>query len=106
MAIGSEAGPIGAEAAAAKRALSHITKELRRPEREQVEGLTAIELKDTNDRFNMWARSLGALQKGPASLDSRIAHDDIFDEVFRLLRQLNEYLSDRESRHDFLKRKS
>lgn len=102
----SESGQIGIEAAAAKRALGHIARELRRLDREHIEGLTATELKDTNDRFNMWARSLGALQKGSASLDFRIAHDDIFNEVLRLLRQLNAYLSDRKLRCRFLIRMS
>ena len=103
-----ESGPgqIGVQAAAAKSALNHIARELGRPEREHIEGLTAIELKDINERFTMWARSLGALQKGPASLDSRIAHDDIFNEVLRLLRQLNEYLSDRKALCGLLSQRS
>ena len=93
--MASEPGQIGIEASTAKRTINHIKVELQLSGKERIEGLSIFNIKDVSDRFNVWARSLGALQKGSASLDFRIGHDDIFHEVLRLLRQLNDYLSDR-----------
>jgi len=50
-------------------------------------------LKDTWARFNVWTSNIGALQRGRASLDYRLRHADVKEEVLRLLRHLNSTLS-------------
>jgi hypothetical protein len=52
---------------------------------------------DCFDRFNIWAESLGAFQKGEASLDARLSNHVLAREVVRLLKQLHTVISDRES---------
>ena len=93
----TEPGQIGREASTAKRAFRQIVQDLQRSGKQPIEGLEGMDVLDSQDRFNVWARSLGALQRGQASLDYRIGHAEIFHEVLRLLRQLNEYLAERES---------
>ena len=50
-------------------------------------------LKDTWARFNVWTSNIGALQRGRASLDYRLRHADVKEEVLRLLRHLDSSLS-------------
>ena len=50
-------------------------------------------LKDTWARFNIWTSNIGALQRGRASLDYRLRHADVKEEVLRLLKHLNSTLS-------------
>ncbi|KAF8421821.1 ankyrin repeat-containing domain protein [Tirmania nivea] len=50
-------------------------------------------LRDTWARFNVWTSNIGALQRGRASLDYRLRHADVKEEVLRLLRHLNSTLS-------------
>ncbi|KAF8432857.1 ankyrin repeat-containing domain protein [Terfezia claveryi] len=50
-------------------------------------------LKDTWARFNVWTSNIGALQRGKASLDFRLRHADVKEEVLRLLRHLNSTLA-------------
>ncbi|RPB25170.1 hypothetical protein L211DRAFT_822583 [Terfezia boudieri ATCC MYA-4762] len=50
-------------------------------------------LKDTWARFNVWTSNIGALQRGRASLDFRLRHADVKEEVIRLLRHLNSTLA-------------
>ncbi|KAL8650706.1 MAG: hypothetical protein Q9226_005029 [Calogaya cf. arnoldii] len=50
------------------------------------------DISDALARFKTWADNIGALQRGGSSLDHRLRHADIRDEVFRLLGQLLEAL--------------
>jgi hypothetical protein len=90
-------GPIGSEASAVKRAFRKAIRDMKIREHDHgglshIEGMTLFDLKDTGDRFNIWARSLGALQIGAASLDSRISHHEISNEFTQLLQQLSKLL--------------
>lgn len=58
------------------------------------EGYDPKAMRDLYERFIVWAASLGALQKGHASLDSRISDDDLTSEVLRLLRRLKFFASE------------
>ena len=49
---------------------------------------------DAMDRFKIWAGNIGALQSGRASLDDRLGHSDVRNEVLRLLKQLLGSLTD------------
>ena len=49
---------------------------------------------DALARFRTWIENIGALQRGKASLDDRLAHADIRAEVSRLLSQLLRSLDD------------
>ncbi|KAL8978302.1 MAG: hypothetical protein Q9205_006082 [Flavoplaca limonia] len=46
------------------------------------------DIPDALGRFRIWVDNIGALQKGESSLDYRLRHADVRDEVLRLLSQL------------------
>ena len=48
----------------------------------------SIQILDTYAQFRTWVDDVGALQEEDASLDHRIHHLDLYDEVFRLLKEL------------------
>jgi hypothetical protein len=52
------------------------------------EGFTALDFLDVFARFQIWTGNIGALQQGRASLDHRIQHTHVSDEVKRLLGQV------------------
>ena len=49
---------------------------------------------DAQARLMTWIENIGALQRGKASLDDRLAHADIKAEILRLLGQLSFSLDD------------
>ena len=53
-----------------------------------MKGLSQVQLLDTYAQFRIWTDDVGALQEDEASLDCRIQLSDIYDEVFRLLKEL------------------
>ena len=50
--------------------------------------ISKVQILDIYVQFRTWIDNVGALQEEEASLDRRIQHLDIFDEVFRLLKEL------------------
>ena len=58
-------------------------------------GVSAEMLTDTWVRFNIWTANIGALSRGRASLDYRLRHADVREEVLRLLKHMNASLSHR-----------
>jgi len=60
------------------------THDLRSP----LEGFTTTDFLDIFARFRIWTGNIGALQRGRASLDNRIEHTHVYDEVKRLLREV------------------
>ncbi|KAL9629955.1 MAG: hypothetical protein Q9204_004983 [Flavoplaca sp. TL-2023a] len=53
------------------------------------------DITDALGRFRTWVDNIGALQKGGSSLDYRLRHADVRDEVLRLLSQLLQALEER-----------
>lgn len=53
------------------------------------------DIPDALARFSTWVDNIGALQRGGSSLDHRLRHADVRDEVLRLLGQLLRALEDR-----------
>lgn len=53
------------------------------------------DMPDALARFRTWVDNTGALQKGGSSLDYRLRHADVRDEVLRLLSQLLQALEER-----------
>lgn len=53
------------------------------------------DIPDALARFRTWVDNIGALQTGGSSLDHRLRHADVRDEVLRLLSQLLQVLEDR-----------
>lgn len=92
-------GPISVEASRIRRHLRDLCKNIAaKTESGTVpDGVDANSkyLADCFDRFNIWAGSLGVLQKGDASLDARLSNHILAREVLRLLKQLDTVLSDR-----------
>jgi hypothetical protein len=93
-------GPIMVEASKTRRRLRELCFDLGKKiaSGDVPEGVDADDayLSDCLDRFNIWAGSLGVFQKGEASLDSRLSSHVLVKEVIRLLRQLDQFTSDRE----------
>lgn len=52
------------------------------------------DIPDALARFRTWVEDTGALQTGSASLDHRLGHADVRDEVLRLLGQLLQALEE------------
>ena len=52
------------------------------------ESVSSVQILDTYAQFRTWVDDVGALQEEDASLDRRIHHLDIYNEVFRLLKEL------------------
>ena len=92
-------GPIMVEASRTRRRLRELCLEVERRAASRIipEGVDAdgSHLLDCLDRLNIWAGSLGVFQKGEASLDSRLANHILAREVIRLLKQLDQFVSDR-----------
>ena len=93
-------GPIMVEASKTRRRLKELCFDICKKvaSGDMPEGVDADDayLSDCLDRFNIWAGSLGVFQKGEASLDSRLSSHVLVKEVIRLLRQLDQFTSDRE----------
>jgi hypothetical protein len=97
--MASRVGPIGIEAASCKQLLRDLCQRgsgVNGESSSLPKGYDPKALGDLHDRFNVWAASLGALQKGHASLDSRISNDDLTCEVLRLLHQLKFFALERQ----------
>ena len=98
--MASGVGPIGAKAASCKQKFQAACKTASTSSAPQqaclLEGFDAKNLTDSYDRFNVWISSLGVLQKGRASLDFRISHDNLATEALRLLGQLEFFVSERQ----------
>ncbi len=87
--------------AIAHRALQclELFKKMLRKQEEAKECLPQFDLPedaivDAQARFRTWIENIGALQRGKASLDDRLAHADIKAEILRLLSQLLLSLTD------------
>lgn len=85
----------------AHRALQclEVFKKLLRRQGEAKECMPQLELPqdaivDAQARFRTWIENIGALQRGKASLDDRLAHADVKAEISRLLSQLLLSLAD------------
>ncbi|KAK0704394.1 hypothetical protein B0H67DRAFT_557217 [Lasiosphaeris hirsuta] len=89
------------EASRARRRLRELCLDMGRKKTSGAvpEGVDADDsyLSSCLDRLNIWAGSLGVFQKGEASLDSRLSSHMLVKEVVRLLRQLNQLISDFQS---------
>jgi hypothetical protein len=93
----SNPGPIGRLAAECKQVLYDLCGSIETKPMCNIqlpEGLDVALIRDCRDRFNIWTGSLGALQRGAASLDSRLSDHEIAQEVIRLLKQLESFISD------------
>jgi hypothetical protein len=95
--MSSNPGPIGQLAAKCKQALYNLYGSIETKisgNTLMLEGVDLNLIRDCRDRFNMWTGSLGALQRGAASLDSRLSDHEIAQEIIRLLKQLQLFISD------------
>ncbi|KAK3364662.1 ankyrin repeat-containing domain protein [Lasiosphaeria hispida] len=99
--MASGPGPIMVEASRARRRLRELCLDMGRKITSGAvpQGVDADDsyLSSCLDRLNIWAGSLGVFQKGEASLDSRLSSHILVREVVRLLRQLNQLISDFQS---------
>lgn len=105
--MSSALGPIAAQAVKVRRSLQNVCQEVekRRGDAAGAEGearsLEGIEvdigyLRDCLSRFNLWLASVGVFQKGTSSLDTRLTSQDLSAEILRLLRQLDDFIDERE----------